>query len=37
VTGELRFVIAPEAIVNVVAGTEAVVESARTGKVVKIP
>jgi predicted dehydrogenase len=36
VAGNVRFVIAPEEIVNVVAGTEAVVASARSGKAVKI-
>jgi predicted dehydrogenase len=36
IAGKSKFVIAPEEIVNVVAGTEAVVESARAGKVVKI-
>jgi predicted dehydrogenase len=36
IAGKAKFVIAPEEIVNVVAGTEAVVESARAGKVVKI-
>lgn len=34
---KVKFVIAPEEIVNVVAGTEAVVASARSGKPVSIP
>ncbi|HSG75239.1 MAG TPA: Gfo/Idh/MocA family oxidoreductase [Burkholderiales bacterium] len=34
--GGLKFVIAPEEIVNVVAGTEAVVASARSGNAIKI-
>jgi len=36
VAGKVRFVIAPEEIVNVVAGTEAVAASARSGKTVTI-
>ncbi len=32
----VKFVIAPETIVNVVAATEAIVESGRSGKAVKI-
>ena len=36
VAGGVKFVIAPEEIVNVVAGTEAVVASARSGKTVTI-
>ncbi|MDH3319411.1 MAG: Gfo/Idh/MocA family oxidoreductase [Betaproteobacteria bacterium] len=36
VAGRVKFVIAPEEIVNVVAGTEAVVASARSGKTVTI-
>lgn len=37
VANKVKFVIAPEEIVNVVAGTEAVVASARSGKAVAIP
>lgn len=37
VAAKVRFVIAPEEIVNVVAGTEAVVASARGGRAVAIP
>jgi predicted dehydrogenase len=37
VAGKVNFVIAPEEIVNVVAGTEAVAASARSGKTVTIP
>jgi hypothetical protein len=36
VAGGVKFVIAPEEIVNVVAGTEAVAASARSGKAVTI-
>lgn len=36
VSGKVKFVIAPEEIVNVVAGTEAVVASARSGKAINI-
>jgi predicted dehydrogenase len=36
VAGKMKFVIAPEEIVNVVAGTEAVAASARSGKTVTI-
>ena len=36
VAGKVKFVIAPEEIVNVVAGTEAIVASARSGKAVTI-
>jgi predicted dehydrogenase len=36
IAGNVKFVIAPEEILNVVAGTEAVVASARSGKAVKI-
>jgi len=32
----VKFVIAPEAIVNVVAATEAIVESGRSGKAVEV-
>jgi predicted dehydrogenase len=35
--GKVKFVIAPQEIVNVVAGTEAVVASARSGRVIAIP
>jgi len=37
VADKVKFVIAPEELVNVVAGTEAVVASARSGKAVSIP
>jgi predicted dehydrogenase len=37
VAGGVKFVIAPQEIVNVVAGTEAIVASARSGKAVAIP
>jgi len=37
VAGGEKFVIAPEEIVNVVAGTEAVAASARSGKAIAIP
>ena len=37
VAGGVKFVIAPQEIVNVVAGTEAVVASARSGKAIAIP
>lgn len=37
VAGGVKFVIAPEEVVNVVAGTEAVAASARSGKAVAIP
>ena len=37
VAGKVKFVIAPEEIVNVVAGTEAVVASASSGRAVTIP
>jgi hypothetical protein len=36
VAGGVKFVIAPQEIVNVVAGTEAVVASARSGKTLTI-
>jgi predicted dehydrogenase len=35
--GGVKFVIVPQEIVNVVAGTEAIVASARSGKAVTIP
>jgi FlaA1/EpsC-like NDP-sugar epimerase len=37
VAGGVKFVIVPQEIVNVVAGTEAIVASARSGKAVTIP